>query len=121
MSQTLLTPQQLKLNNYAVVAGDLNIALAAGDTVNGDAYAATGQEILLVQNTDGSAAHTFTITSVVDSLGRLDTSLTAYSVPLSGIVAIQMKVLQGWAQPGGQVFLTFSSNLLKVSVLRYTP
>jgi hypothetical protein len=101
-----------------VQAGDLTITFTACDATNGNSYAATGQEVVLVQNTD-SATHTFTITSVADPLGRLDTSLTNYTVLVSpGIVGIQMKNLNGWAS-GFVVSMTCSSNLLKFAVLRY--
>ena len=118
-----LTPVTLKENNYAVVAGDLNIVAAAMDASNGNQFVATGQEILLFLNTDTST-HTFTITSVADNLGRLDTALTTYVVPvavggLSGVSALQMKSLAGWIQAGQVVTMTTSSALLKVAVLRY--
>jgi hypothetical protein len=124
MAQTALTPITLKENNYAVVAGDLNLTPVAMDATNGNSFVATGQEILLILNSD-TATHTFTISSVGDSLGRSDTSLTAYVVPvavggLSGVVAIQMKALAGWIQSGQVVDLTTSSALLKIIVLRYS-
>lgn len=114
---TALTVTQLKQNNYAVQAGDLTIPFTACDNTNGNSYSATGQEILLVQNTD-SSPHTFTVTSVADPLGRLDTSLTGYSVLVSpGIVGIQMKNLNGWA-PSFVVSLSCNSAMLKFAVLR---
>lgn len=116
MSQTALTPVTLKQNNYAVQAGDLAVAPAAMDAINGNSYVATGNEILLLQNTD-SSAHTITITSVADSLGRLDTSLTGYSIPANGIAMIQMRQLAGWVQAGSLVLLATSSALVKIAVL----
>jgi hypothetical protein len=123
MPQTALVVNVLKPNNYAVVAGDLNIVPVAMDAVNGNSFVATGQEIILFLNTD-TVTHTVTITSVADALGRLDTSLTAYTVPVaaggtSGLSAVQMKALQGWLEAGGTVFLATSSALVKVAVLRY--
>jgi hypothetical protein len=123
MPQTVIPVVTLKPNNYAVVAGDLNIVPVALDNVNGNSFQATGQEILIFMNTD-TAVHTVTITSVPDALGRLDTSITAYTVPVaaggtSGISAVQMKALQGWLEAGGVVFLATSSALVKVLVLRY--
>ena len=117
MAQTALTPIQLKQNNYAVVAGDLATTFTAADTVNGNSFAATGNEILLIQNTD-AAAHTFTVSSVADSLGRTDTSLANYSVAANTIAAIQISTLAGWIQSNGNINLTSSSNLLKFAVLR---
>lgn len=118
MAQTPLTPVQLKVDNYAVVAGDLALTFTASDTVNGNSFPATGKEILLVQNTD-TVAHNFGIASVADPLGRTDSSLSAYSVPASTVCAIQMSQLGGWIQSNGSVNLTSTSNLLKFAVLRY--
>jgi hypothetical protein len=121
MPQTALTPVQLKQNSYNVQAGDLNLVPVAMDAVNGNSFPATGAEVLVFINTD-TATHTVTISSVADSLGRLDTSLTGYTVPvaaggLSGLSAIQMKQLPGWVA-GGIVNLATSSALVKILVLR---
>ena len=117
MSQTALTPVTLKQNNYAVQAGDLAVTPAAMDASNGNSFPGTGQEILFFQNTD-SSAHTVTITSVADQLGRTDTSLTTYSIPANGFAFIQMSQLTGWLEAGNLVFLATSSALVKVAVLR---
>jgi hypothetical protein len=115
--QTVLTPQVLKENNYAVLAGDLTLTMTASDTVNGNAFQSTGREMLIVQNTD-TVAHTFGITSIADQLGRVDTSLSAYSVAGSGIAVIHLDTLSGWRQSNGQIFLTSTSALLKFGVVR---
>lgn len=117
MSQTAIAVQQVKQNNYAVQAGDLTLNQVAMDAANGNSFPATGQEIIIVQNTD-SSAHTFTVSSVADNLGRVDSSLSSYSVGASGIVVIQMKQLAGWLQVNGNVNLAASSNMLKISVVR---
>jgi hypothetical protein len=118
MAQTALTVVTLKQNNYAVVAGDLAVALAAMDASNGNSYVATGKEILFFQNGDTSA-HTITITSAPDALGRSDSSLTAYSIAASGFAAIEMSALTGWLETGSLVYLATSSALVKVAVLRF--
>jgi hypothetical protein len=120
---TPLTVVTLKQNNYAVVAGDLNLTPAAMDAVNGNSFTATGKEVLLFVNTD-TVTHTVTVTSTADPLGRLDTSLTTYTVPvavggLSGLAAIEMTNLNGWIQSGQTVNMTTSSALVKISVLRH--
>jgi|SRR5579863_336309 len=117
MSQTLIPTTVLKQNNYAVGATDLNLALTAIDTVNGNSFQATGREVLVFENTDASA-HTVTITSVNDNLGRLDTSLTNYSIPANATIAIQMKFLPGWLQSNGLVYISGASALVKVAVLQ---
>ena len=58
MSRTLLTTFALAQNNYAIQPGDLAVT-PASDFTNGNYFILTGNEILLVQNTD-SVAHNFT-------------------------------------------------------------
>lgn len=115
--QTPLTPQVAKENNYAVQAGDLALTETACDAVNGNSFPLTGHEILIVHNTDAAAAHTFTVTSIPDQLGRSG-DITAYSVPLSSIAAIYMNTISGWQQTNGTVLLACNSNLLKYGILR---
>jgi hypothetical protein len=117
MAQTALTITPIKQNNYSVQAGDLTVNMAASDAVNGNSFPATGREILLVQNSD-AAAHTFTVTSVPDALGRtLD--IATYSIAANTIVAIEMSQLQGWIQVNGNINLVSTSALLKYGILRY--
>jgi hypothetical protein len=116
--RTALTTQVLKKNNYAVQAGDLAVSLVALDNVNGNSFTATGREVLLFQNTDASP-HTITLDSVADSLGRTDSSLTAYSIPANGFIAIQVSQLTGWVQAGTlTINIDSSSALIKVAVLQ---
>jgi hypothetical protein len=115
MARTALTVTQLKQDNYAVQAGDLAIPFAS-DAVNGNKFVASGQEIIIAQNTDASA-HTFTVASVADHLGRTQ-DITAYSVPANSSVAIQMSALEGWKQSDGNVYLNSSDATLKFAVVR---
>jgi hypothetical protein len=116
---TPLTVITLKQNNYAVQAGDLAITMTAMDATNGNSYQMTGKQVILFQNTDASA-HTVTINSIADPYGRLDTSLTAYSLAVSpGLSAIEMTQLQGWAGSGNLVTITTTSALVKVAVLTH--
>jgi len=117
MAYTALTPITLKQNNYAVVAGDLTLVWTAGDAANGNTFPFTGNEILLAWNTD-SSAHSFSLQSVPDQLGRSDTSLQAYSVPATSIAAIQLNQLPGWNQNGQFVINAVSSALVKFAILR---
>jgi hypothetical protein len=117
---TGLTTQVLLINGSVsapITAGSLAITFTACDATNGNSFTATGREVLLVQNADGSAAHTFTVTSVADNLNRLDTSLTTYSLPLSTFAAVEMKNLSGWIQ-SGSINLTCSSTQIKYAVLQ---
>lgn len=119
---TALTVQVAKPNNYAVVAGDLTLSFATCDNVNGNTFPSTGMEVLEVMNTD-SSAHTFTVNSVPDALGRSDTSLTGYSVAAAvgavpGMAFLQLNHANGWVS-GGAITLACNSALLRFAVLRY--
>lgn len=115
--QTVLTATALKENNYNVIAGDLALPSTACDNVNGNSFVATGKEILLVNNPDASA-HTFTVTSVADPFGRVDTSLTGYSVPATSLAVIYINTLTGWRQTNNTVLLACNSALLKFSIIQ---
>lgn len=115
---TPLTPQVLKENNYQVIAGDLALTETACDNTNGNSFPFTGREMLVVHNSDAVGAHTFTVTSVPDALGRVDTSLTSYSVPLSSIAVIHLDAVAGWRQTNGTILLACNSNLIKFGILR---
>jgi hypothetical protein len=116
MSKTALTPVQLKQNNYAVQATDLAITFAS-DAVNGNLFGCTGKEILLVQNADSGAAHTFTVTSVADALGRSG-DIAAYSIPASGFAAIQLNQIAGWKETDGNIYVSVSDSHVMFCVLR---
>jgi hypothetical protein len=117
---TALSTIVLVQNNVAVTAGQLTLTFTACDNVNGNFFVGTGREVLVVQNADGASAHTFTVSSVADQLGRTDTSLTGYSVAASTTVAVQMKYLAGWLQSGGQnVNVSCNSNQIKFAVLQF--
>jgi hypothetical protein len=117
MAQTALTPITPK-GPYpgTVSAGDLAIVFAASDNVNGNKWAFSGRDILLVQNTD-VGAQTFTLTSVADERGRKG-DIATYSVPASGFAAFFISSSFGWTQPDGSIFLASSSANLKFAVIR---
>jgi hypothetical protein len=116
MAQTALAVTILKQNNYAVQAGDLTVSFAS-DIVNGNSFAATGREIILAYNSD-TVAHTFTVTSQPDSLGRT-ADIAAYSVAAGAVAAIEASVLNGWINSSGNVILTSTNALLKFGILRF--
>jgi hypothetical protein len=61
----------LTLQSPGVVAAlALDKAFTAADTSHGNCFQASGDDTLIVYNSDGSSTHTFTIWSVADSFGR---------------------------------------------------
>jgi|SRR5579863_2461194 len=124
MGQTLLNTFLLPQNNYAVQPEDLTLTVTStsplvngiwsSDPINGNYFVPTGNEILLVWNTD-TVAHDFTMVSVPDHLGRGDDLV--YSVDAGAIAAWQLSILEGWVQPDGQVYLNPSNAHILFAVL----
>lgn len=115
MGRTLLTTYQLAQNNYSVQPGDLAIAQAS-DFTNGNYFAPSGSDVLLVQNTD-SVDHTFTVLSVADHLGRsVD---LVYSVPANTFAAIEYSVFEGWIQSTGFIYLQPGHESVLFTVMRH--
>ena len=126
--ETLTTP--LLWQNYIPVSlpsvspftpGSLALTFAS-DPANGDQFQILGTEILLVQNTD-SVAHTFSVNSTPDRIGRV-ADLQGYSVPAGSVVALQFSVLDGWVQSDqfgyGNVYLQSDDPTLKFCVVRHS-
>lgn len=94
----------------------------ASDPANGDQFQILGTEILLVQNSD-TVAHTFSVNSTPDRIGRT-ADLTAYPVNPGQVIAIQFSVLDGWVQSGetgyGNVYLQSSDAHLTFCVVRHS-
>lgn len=101
----------------AVGSGALNFALAAADPSNGNSFALTGREVLLVFNSDVAAAHTVTFTSAPDPQGRTS-DITSYSVA-SGAYAIfsYRGGVNGWRQSDGTAHLMASSASIEFAPL----
>jgi len=124
MREILTTP--LLWQNYVPVSlptaspftpGSLALTFAS-DPANGDQFQILGTEILLVQNTD-SIAHTFTVDSTPDRIGRT-ANLTSYPVDPGQVIAIQFSVRDGWAQTDGNVYLQSSDPTLTFCVVRHS-
>lgn len=122
MPATVLTVQQLNGPYPAlpVSANALDVAFTAADTTNGNAFALTGKEVLLVRNTDGTAAHSFTITSVADERRRTG-DIANYSLGPGEFAAFAFSgrdALAGWRQSDGTARISADSNLIEFAVLR---
>lgn len=86
------------------------------DVVNGNQFANTGKEFVVVQNND-VGAQTVTVTSQPHSRsGRLG-SITAASVPAAGYRVFQVFPPDGWAV-GGVTLISASDADVRFAVLR---
>jgi hypothetical protein len=100
-----------------VNAGDLALPFTAADTVNLNQFAATGTEVLLVNNTD-VGSQTITLTSRPDAFGR-SADITTYSMPTGTFAWFNFRnANNGWIQADGNIYFQASSANVKFAVLR---
>jgi hypothetical protein len=100
-----------------VNAGDLAFTFAAADTVNLNQFAASGTEVLIVQNTD-VASQTITFTSRPDAYGR-SADVGPYTLATGTFAVFNFRnANQGWVQADGNVYFQASTATVKFVVLR---
>lgn len=88
----------------------------AADAVNGNSFVSTGRELVLVNNSGGSA-YTVTFSSVADSVNRTG-DIATYSVG-AGLFSVFGPFAQnGWKQSDGTVLVTASNAAIKFAVIR---
>ena len=104
MARTALTVAVPKGPYDAVTANGLDFAFTAADEVNGNAFACTGRELVLVRNTHATDATTVTISSAPDPYGRTK-DITAYSLAAGEFAAFWIGKTAGWRQSDGKVNL----------------
>jgi hypothetical protein len=116
--QTSLTPIT-PLGPYLVGApgsGTLDFAFTACDVSNGNKFAITGRDILLVQNS-GMSPYTITISSVADQYGRTQ-DITTYSVAAGNFSAFNFRNgTIGFRQTDGTVHLACSNAAIMFAVI----
>lgn len=121
MPTTALTVQTAKTPFASISANGADITLTAADAVNGNHFACSGKEILIVQNSHAADAHTVTITSVVDEKGRTGT-ITNYSLAAGEIALFTMgrTLEQGWMQTDGTILVSGSNAAIKLAAVKVT-
>jgi hypothetical protein len=113
MAQTALTPITGVLTNPT--AG-VALTFTAADTANGNKFAHTGKELIIAQNTGGSA-YTVTISSAADSLGRTK-DITTDSIAAGAFAIYGVPQVEGWRQTDGTIHLTASNAAIKFAIVR---
>jgi len=98
-------------------ADSLDVVMTACDVANGNQFVLDGPMILIVQNTDGASARTFTLTSLADPMNRTG-DVTAYSVGIGEIAAFYFGQVAGWRQTDGYLYLSGSNAALKFGIIR---
>ncbi len=91
------------------------LAFAAGDAVNGNQFTAAGKDLIVVHNADGVSAHTVTIKSVADDLGR--TGDLTVSVPANAYRVFGPVKLTGFIQTDGKIYVDVDNASLELAVI----
>ncbi|MGE5553296.1 MAG: hypothetical protein ACM3XZ_05155 [Betaproteobacteria bacterium] len=112
MARTTLAKTQAP-GGYASTGAVLT--LAAADVVNKNQFVATGNDLVVAQNTGASPA-TVTINSVADPYGRTK-DVAGYVIPAGGIAVFGPFPVLGWQQPDGKVYLEASNADVKFAVV----
>jgi hypothetical protein len=99
-----------------LVATSADFVYTAADASNGNSFVSTGRELVLVNNSGGSA-YTVTFTSVVDSVNRTG-DITTYSVGAGLFSVFGPFAMNGWKQTDGTVHVTASNAAIKFAVIR---
>lgn len=86
------------------------------DTVNGNQFVLTGNEIIIVRNTD-VAQQTVTVTSVADPYGRTN-DITGHAIAAGALAVFGPFPAIGWKQTDGMLYISGSSANLRVSVIK---
>lgn len=119
MARSALVPVKA-LGPYPVpsqpVALSLDFAFAASDLANGNAFPASGNDLLLIQNTN-AGAQTFTVRSAPDLLGR-SIDIATYSVGIGFFSMFKFSQLVGWVQPDGNIYLDVSNAQIKFAIIK---
>ena len=115
---TVLSVTQILGPFEAVSAGAADFTLAAGTITDGDVFACTGREILIVHNS-GLGAATITIKSESDDRGRTG-DIASYSLAAGdySVFGVGLTTARGWKNASGKIRITVSSADLLVAVLR---
>lgn len=115
---TAITVQSVDAPFDTIAAGGADFTFGAGDASNGNTFACTGRELLLLSNESGGAA-TVTITSVDDEKNRSE-DITNYSMADGdfAVFGVGLTNSKGWRSSSGTIRITVSDADLKVAVLR---
>jgi hypothetical protein len=92
------------------------LTLSGADTSNKNKFIAGGTDIIVAQNTDGSA-QTVTITSTLDPYNR-DKDIETYNIPAGEIHIFGPFSTRGWQQSDGYIYLEASSANVNFGIIK---
>jgi len=119
MARTTLTVQEIESPFDVPAAGVADFTWTAGDVANGNDFACTGRELILVQNTDGATPYYVTISSVVDEKGRTE-DIDEYSLAAGDFARFSVGLTnsKGWQQSDGKINIDVENAAVEIAVLR---
>jgi hypothetical protein len=100
-------------------ATTLDFTFAASDNVNGNQFPASGNDLLVVQNTN-AGAQTFTVRSAPDPQGR-SIDIATYQVGIGLFSVFKLSQQVGWVQPDGNIYLDSSNANIKFAIFKMNP
>lgn len=103
-----------KLLSGAPGATTLDLPMTAVDVANGNSCTFTGNEVLVVTNTDSTNPYTVTVTSVADAVLGRTADIATYSLAHGVISWIGPLPTTGFQQASGKLYFTGSNAAIKV-------
>jgi len=92
----------------------VTLTMSAGDASNGNTFAFTGRDVVILHNT-GASTRTYTITSIADPYGRTG-DITTQNILTGVYMAIGPLSVDGWRQTDGQYYITVSHAEVKIGI-----
>lgn len=120
MARTSVTPVQPTSVFQEISANEADVSLTAltgssGD--DGNQFTASGNDLVLVHNSDGANPYTVTFTSVEDPYGR-EGDITTYSLAAGEYALFGPFKNTGWRQADGKIYIEGSNAAIKVLVIQ---
>lgn len=100
----------------AVTAGTADFVFTAADVANGNQVASTGNDLILVFNSDVTNPYTVTFTGVVDPFNRSG-NITTYSLAALELAAFGPFPGVGWKNSDGYLYINGSNAAIKVAAI----
>jgi ABC-type molybdate transport system substrate-binding protein len=116
MARTAITVQQLTGPYPATPFAPDALTFAAMDVGNKNDFVFTGNELIIIYNSDATTARTIIFTAVADPYKR--TNNITVSVAAETYRIYQATDITGWLQSDGKFYLEGDNVALKVAVVR---
>lgn len=119
MPVTAITVQDIDGPFDDIAAGGADFVWTAADVANGNSFACTGKELLLVRNSHATTAYTVTITSVADEKNRSE-DISAYSLAAGdfAVFGVGLTTAAGWRQTTNVINISGNNAAIEFAILR---